>query len=125
MIRIITENWHYKVFAVALSTVFWFLIVDESELATAISAPVEYKNIPRDLEMTSDIDEKVRLEIRGPSGKLRPDLIDNTVIVIDLGSVQKAGEHTFSIRQSNTNLAPGISLDRAIPPASGCSLNTV
>jgi len=116
MIRIITENWHYKVFAVALSTVFWFLIVDESELATAISAPVEYKNIPRDLEMTSDIDEKVRLEIRGPSGKLRPDLIDNTVIVIDLGSVQKAGEHTFSIRQSNTNLAPGISLDRAIPP---------
>lgn len=116
MIRIITENWQYKVFAVALSTVFWFLIVDESELATAISAPVEYKNIPRDLEMASDIDERVRLEIRGPSGKLRPDLIDDTVVVVDLDSVRRPGEYTFSILQSNTDLAPGISLDRAIPP---------
>lgn len=115
MIRIVTENWHYKLFAVALATVFWFLIVDESELATTISAPVEYKNIPRDLEMTSDIEERVRLELRGPAGKLRPDLIDNTIVVIDLDEVKRSGEHTFTIRQSNTNLAPGVSLERAIP----------
>lgn len=115
MIRIITENWHYKLFAVALSTVFWLLIVDESELATTISAPVEYKDIPRDLEMTSDIDERIRLELRGPASKLRPDLLDNTVVVIDLGPVQRAGEQTFSIRQNNTNLSPGVTLERAVP----------
>ncbi|MCC6585267.1 MAG: YbbR-like domain-containing protein [Bryobacterales bacterium] len=116
MIRVLTENWGYKLFALALSSVFWLLIVDESELATAVMASVEYKNLPRSLEMTSEeMAEKVRLELRGPSSKLRPSDLANTVVVIDLGTVSRPGEHTFSIQQGNTNLAPGISLERAVP----------
>ena len=115
MIGVLTDNWGYKLFALMLASVFWVLMVDDSELATAVMAPVEYKNVPRDMEITSETVEKVRLELRGPSSKLRPSDIADAVVVIDLGGAVRPGEHTFSIQQGNLNLAPGISLEHAVP----------
>jgi YbbR domain-containing protein len=115
MIRRLTENWQYKIFALALATVFWLLIVDESELATTLSAQVEFKNVPRDLVLTSDAPDRVRLEIHGPSSKLKPDALEGIVIVIDLEPVKRPGEYTFSISENNVSLPPGVRLDRALP----------
>jgi YbbR domain-containing protein len=114
--EVVFENWRYKVFALVLSTVFWVLIVDESQLATAVSVPVEYKNLPRGLEMVAEVEQtRAQLEVRGPASKLTAANLASTVVVIDLGAVDKPGEHTFPIRTSNTSLPRGVVLERAVP----------
>ena len=77
--------------------------------------PVEYKQMPENLEISSDVDETVRLELRGPSGRLR-DLRDaKLAVVLDFSAIHQAGDRTFPIDERNVALPRGIRLVRAIP----------
>ncbi len=115
MLGRLTRNLGWKFLSMALAVVLWYAVVGEPELATSVSAPVEYKNIPADLEMSSDVLDRVRLEVRGPSGKLHAADLANMEVVLDLATVHQPGERTFTIQQWNVNLPSGVILSRAVP----------
>lgn len=115
MIRLITENWKYKAGSIALATSLWLGMVEESELATSVLAPVQYKNLPKDLEMSSDLTDKVHLEVRGPASKLTSAMLSETNILLDLRGVSRAGERSFPVDSTNLQLPSGVALDRAVP----------
>jgi YbbR domain-containing protein len=111
----IVRNWPIKLTSIGLAALFWILLVGEQELATSITVPVQYRNVPKDLETISDVSEKVNLEIRGPSGKIAPANLADTAVVLDLATVTKPGERTFPIGPSVISLPYGVALDRAVP----------
>ena len=111
----LTRNLGWKFLSLALAILLWYAIVGEPELATSVSAPIEYKNLPPDLEMSSDVLERVHLEVRGPAGKLHTSDLGNMSVVLDLESVHRPGERTFTIQQWNVNLPSGVVLSRAVP----------
>jgi len=115
MIRLITSNWKYKFGSVALAGLLWLGLVEESELATSLLAPIQYRNVPKDLEMSSDVSDRVHLEVRGPASKLGPAVLADTRVLLDLGGVKRAGERTFPIDKGNVVLPSGVELDRASP----------
>ena len=51
----------------------WVAVAREPELATSLSVPVEFKNMPDDLDFTSNVPDRVHLEVRGQSGRLSRD----------------------------------------------------
>lgn len=115
MTGIFTRNIGWKVLSLGAAVVLWFSVASEPELATLHTVPVAYKGVPDDLEISSRFAEKVLLEVRGPSGRLR-DLGDTgPAVVLDFSSVQQPGERTFTIDQNNVSLPRGIELVRAIP----------
>ena len=63
-----TNNVGWKLLSLAAAFFIWVNIASEPELATILSAPVEYKNYPKDLEISSTIVDTVNVEARGPSG---------------------------------------------------------
>jgi YbbR domain-containing protein len=76
---------------------------------------VEYKNYPKDLEISSNIVETVDIEARGPSGQLR-DLSDfRLAAIVDFSSVKAPGERTITLTSAQLNLPRGIELIRIIP----------
>ena len=111
----VTENWGYKLFALALSTALWLVVVEEPEVTTSLAAPVQYRNIPRDLEMVSSVSDRVHLEVRGPANKLTQMSLADAVVVIDLSGVNRAGERTFPVNAASINLPSGVRVDRAVP----------
>lgn len=115
MIRLLTDHWKYKVGSVALAGLLWLGTVEESELATTLLASVQYKNVPKDLEMSSDLPDKVHLEVSGPASKLSPAVLADTRILLDLGIVKRPGVRTFPIDQVNVVLPSGVVLERASP----------
>ncbi len=115
MIKLITNNFGYKVLAVAISTTLWLVLVDEPESATSHSAPVQFRNVPKDLEIASDVKDRVRLDLRGPSGKLTSASLAETVVRLDLTPVNRAGAYTFPIGASTATLPSGVQLERAVP----------
>jgi YbbR domain-containing protein len=56
----------------------------------------------------------VRLEIRGPSGRLSRDSLADLAVILNLANA-RPGEHTYNIRPSDINLPAGVSFYRALP----------
>jgi hypothetical protein len=111
----LTRNLLWKLLALAAAFGVWLNVSNESELATVVSAPVEYNHFPTDLEISSDIVETIDLEARGPSGQLR-NLHDSRVAaIIDFASVNAPGERTFTLTRAELKLPRGIDLIRTIP----------
>jgi YbbR domain-containing protein len=113
--KFLTHNIGWKLIALAVAFGVWFNIASEPELATIFSAPVEYKNYPKHLEISSNIVEAIDVEARGPSGKLH-DLSETRVsAIIDFASVNAPGERTFTLTQKELSLPEDIQLVRTIP----------
>jgi YbbR domain-containing protein len=111
----LTTNLGWKFLSLALAVLLWYAIVGEPEVATSVSAPILFRNIPADLEISSEVPDRIHLEVRGPSGKLRAANLADMVVVLDLASVHRPGERTFTIQQWNVNLPRGVVLSRAVP----------
>jgi YbbR domain-containing protein len=109
------HNFGLKLLSLAVAIVLWVVIVGDPEMMTSISAPIQYKNLPKDLELASEIPENVHLELRGPASKLATILEERTAVVLDLASQPSPGERTFTIRQMDVNLPSGVSLARVVP----------
>jgi len=113
--RLLFDNLGWKLLALVIAIVIWALVASEPELATFATVRLEYRNLPEDLEISSEPVTSVVLELHGPSGELRG--IGDTVrpaVILDMSSVQP-GQRTFTIGDGNVRLARGISLVRSIP----------
>ena len=91
------------------------VIVRDPELATSVTAPVMFRGMPEDFEISSDLVDSVRLEVRGPSGQLTAESLASAAVVLDLGSVEGPGDRTYNIEASNVFLPNGVMFSRANP----------
>ena len=113
----IVQNFGWKVLALAVATFIWAVVASKPEMSTTALARLEYIGLPDNVEISSDLPETVRLELKGPSGELS-DMGENRgarpAVVLDLSDA-RPGERTFAIGVDNVKVARGISLVRAIP----------
>jgi YbbR domain-containing protein len=107
-------NFGWKLLSLATAVALWIAIAREPELATALAVPLEFQNIPEDLDIGSNLPDHVRLEIRGPSGRLSRDNLNDLAVILNLADAMP-GERTYNIRPANINLPSGVSFYRALP----------
>ena len=116
LLRLITNNWAWKLLSLLIAVIIWIFVASEPELSTFATARIEFKNLPENLELESIPDTTVLLELRGPSGELRA-LGDGTrhpAVIIDLTGMTP-GEHTFAVGPGNVNVPRGVRIVRATP----------
>jgi YbbR domain-containing protein len=112
--KFIFGNLGWKLLSLAIAMALWIAVAREPELATSIAVPIEFKSIPDDLDVGSNLPDRVRLEIRGSSGRLSRDNLADLAVIVDLADA-RPGERTYNIRASNINLPSGVSFYRALP----------
>jgi hypothetical protein len=115
-LRLIFENIGWKLLSLAAAATIWAMVATEPELSTFASAPVEYKNLPNDLEIGSNPLTSVLLELRGPSGQLggTGEASIHPQVILDM-SAAVAGERTFTVGDGAVKLPRGVRLVRAVP----------
>jgi YbbR domain-containing protein len=113
--KFFTHNLGWKLVSLVAAFFVWMNIAGEPELASIIPAPVEYKNYPKDLEISSEIVESIDVEARGPAGQLRELSDERLSAVLDFSGVKAPGERTFTLTASELKLPSGIELVRTIP----------
>ncbi len=116
MIEILTRNAAWKLFSLAVAVALWLSVSSEPEMATFVRVRVEYKDLPEELTITSNVVESVYLELRGPSGDLRNFADSSRVAVVLDMSTARPGEQTFTLGENNIDLPRTLRLVRAIPP---------
>jgi YbbR domain-containing protein len=115
MIRRLAHNLLWKLLSLVIAIGLWLVVVREPELVTSQAAPIFYKNLPKEMEIGSDVPDRVHVEIRGPAGKLTPENLANTAVLLDLSPVQSPGERTFTVSYPSLNLPRGVTFLRAVP----------
>ena len=115
MKQFFTHNIGWKLLSLAAAILLWISVAGEPELATFVSAHVEYKNLSPGVEIDSDVVETVYLEVRGSAEALRlPELPRGSAVILDLTGVEP-GQHTFTIDSGDVRLPRGVQLVRAVP----------
>jgi hypothetical protein len=120
-LRWVTDNFLWKLLALVIAVAIWMLVASEPELSQFATVRLEFKNLPEDLEISSEPVSSVSLELRGPSGEMRSVSGEpygmgsvRPAVILDMTGVQP-GERTFPIGNGNVRLARGVRLVRAIP----------
>ncbi len=114
LLSLLVRNIGWKLLSIAIAVVVWVVVANEPELSAYATAAVEYRNLPEDLEISSDPVSNVKLELRGPSGQLRTANGSSPEVILDMSKVLP-GERTFPIGDGNVKLVPGVHLVRSIP----------
>lgn len=112
--NVLTRNIGWKLLALLIAVLFWTIAAREPELATSISVPIEFKNIPDDLDIGGNLPDRVRVEVRGPSGRLTRDSLADAAVILDLSDA-RPGDRTYNVRSANASLPFGVDFDRAVP----------
>ncbi len=115
MKRFLLDNLGWKLLSVAIATLLWAMLAREPEIATSLSVPIEFKNMPDDLDISSEMPERARLEIRGASGRLTRDNLAEAAVMLDLATVGGPGERTFTFTDRNVKLPLGVRFYKAVP----------
>ncbi len=109
------KNMSWRLTSIAIAYVIWMNVATEPEMATIVSAPVQYRDTRNNLEISSPLVDRVELETRGPSGLLRALSNSRTVVILDFSDVKEPGQRTFTVTRRLTNLPQGVELLRATP----------
>jgi YbbR domain-containing protein len=109
------RNIGWRILSLALAALVWIAVHREPIIFSVLAAPVQFKNPPADLEISSETVETVDIETRGPAELLRNLSEKRVAVVIDFNSVHSPGERTFTLRRSDTSLPAGVDMVRIIP----------
>lgn len=94
--RYVFANAGLKLLALAMSFLLWSTYTAEPPAEVGFQVPLEFTNIPAQLEMTGDVPTVVHVRVRGRSTLLRRMVPGDLTILIDLSNV-KAGVTSVKI----------------------------
>ena len=115
LLGFIKANWHLKIVALATSMLLWFLIVGPQRSELGISVPLQYTNLPSDMEITGKWMDRIDVRVRGSEAGLANLNPGSVRAVINLGNVT-TGPNFFRITSKNIQVPPGITISEIRPP---------
>ena len=115
MIDLLTRDAGWKIFSLLVSVLLWVAYARDPEIGAFVSVPVEYRSMPDDLEIGSDLVGSVSIDLVGPSEKVANFSAAKSAVVLNFAGIHGPGENTFQIDSRNISLPSGMRLVRAIP----------
>ncbi len=118
----LTRNRFAKVFSIVLATLLWMTISRQANSEIGISIPLEYRNIPSQLEVIGDTTDMVEVRLRGPATLIREMTPQDISATIDLADAA-TGEKIVQLTPKNVRIPFGIEIVRVSPSQVRLSLD--
>ena len=109
------KNLGWKLGSLLLAVLLWLAFSSAPLVVTTHTAPIVYSNLADGWMVAGNSPEAVRLELRGPAGRLTVSSLAETVVRFDLANAGNSEDRTFTIAETNLNLPPGVTFLRAVP----------
>jgi YbbR domain-containing protein len=117
----ITNNWHLKIVALVLAVMLWMAVANQASSEIGLEVPLEYRNIPRQLEITGDMTNTVEVRLRGSSSLIKDITAKDVSTTIDLGKMTR-GEKIVPLSPQNVQAPFGAEVIRVNPSSVRFSL---
>jgi YbbR domain-containing protein len=110
----LTKNFFLKLISILLAVILWYFVVSERSGETAISIPLDFRNIPTSLIIIKNPEESINVRISGPANRLRGLSPKNVKAIIDLSDA-KPGTAEFIIQPEHITLPRGLRVTMVSP----------
>ncbi|MBF0555653.1 MAG: hypothetical protein HQK96_14075 [Nitrospirae bacterium] len=114
MKKFFTENTDLKLITLVLSLILWFIVTLKGQSEVIMELPVEYRNIPKGVEITKTSAKFVNVSIKGQEKIVKNLLPKDINVFVDLSKV-KQGETMFYFTKDNVKLPPSLTLVKINP----------
>ena len=112
--RFLTHNWFEKLFSILLAVLLWITVASEAVSEIGMEVPLEYRNIPAQMELSGDATNTVEVRLRGSSNLLREITASDISTTIEVSKLE-AGDHVIPLTPQNVHAPFGIEVLRVNP----------
>ena len=117
----ITNNWQLKIVSLVLAVMLWMAVANQASSEIGLEVPLEYRNIPRRLEITGDMTNTVQVRLRGSSSLIKDITAKDVSTTIDLGKMTP-GDKIVALLPQNVQAPFGAEVIRVNPSSVRFSL---
>jgi YbbR domain-containing protein len=108
------RNLFFKILALVLAVILWFLVVGEERAEVGLTIPLELVNMPRDLIVVNNLPQGIDIRVNGPRSLIRSLTTRDLSKSLDLSNT-RAGTVTYSISSEGIRLPRGVAVTRIHP----------
>jgi hypothetical protein len=120
--QLFTRHFGLKVLSLAVAMLLWWTVAREPEAEVLMNVPIEFYQVPKALQFSSEVSPHVQLRVRGSARVLRELGQMDIHPVIDLSGATQ-GERTYPIRASSIRMPKGAEIEQIIPAQLRLSLD--
>jgi YbbR domain-containing protein len=110
----VLHNIGLKLLSLLLAVVLWFGVVREPVAEVAVDVPIEFHNIPPNLEISSEVVPRAQIRVRGPQQIIRHLQSADIYADIDLNGV-KPGDRTYDLTSDEVHKPTQVEVVQVIP----------
>ena len=108
------HNWFLKLLSLLLATTLWVAVASEISSEIGMDVPLEYRNVPPEMEITGDATNTVEVRLRGSANLIKEVSVNEVSAAVDLGNTTP-GEKTLTLTAQNVQAPFGTEVIRISP----------
>ncbi len=112
--KYVAHNSGLKLISLAVAILLWLAVAREPVAEVAVNVPIEFQNVPDNLEISSATLPQAQVRVRGPARAVRDASQAGVHAVIDLTGVGP-GEHTFELGPGRIQAPRDLQVMQVIP----------
>ena len=123
-LRLITDNFTYKVLAILMAMFLWFFAHSEKTTQVTLKIPIVLNNLPSDEVIINDVPRYIEVTVSGPSSAIFSYVDSKPVYKINLIKTD-VGNYIFNISPSEFNLPGGVKVESIYPSSINISIDRI
>ena len=104
-----------KIASIALAALLWVIVSGEQIVERALRIPLEFTNLPGQLEIVGDAPNVVDVRVRGSSGALSRIAAGELVAVLDLRTARSGSPRLFHLTSADVRVPFGVEVVQVTP----------
>jgi YbbR domain-containing protein len=121
--RHVIHNFGIKFLSLALAVGFWLAVTRDPVAEVAVNVPIEFRNIPENLEIDSETIPRAEIRVRGPQRVVRRLQPEDVYVEVELSGM-KPGERTFDLTTQQVHQPRELEVVQVIPNQFHVSFDT-
>ncbi len=103
--ELIFRNASLKLLSLGLAALLWFFVSGKSKTELALSVPIEFTSIPKDMTITNKVPTSIHIRVKGTKTLLRPLTIKPPSLSVNL-SKATTGKNVIHLAEESFNDLP-------------------
>lgn len=108
------NNWQYRLLALFMALICWYVVSGQEKVETWLEVPLEFVNLPPQMEITSGLVNKIQVRIRGTSNQVRALSAGHLAYKLDLGSIE-VGTNIIPLLPENMAITSAVEVVEITP----------